>query len=119
MTTTFRWLVFVAALQWALVPEGFCGTWREHFHKAFSTEWRGDKDAFQVTTNGFLEGESAEPVGVSPLKVLEVVKDASDSVVGCWVNVVSPNTRVCTKGALAEKFATVAAFVMLRQPCLN
>jgi hypothetical protein len=71
----------------------------------------GDKDAFRVTTNGFLEGESASPVSVSPLKVLEVVKDSSDCVVGCWVNVVAPNTRVCTKGAVILRHSGTNGYV--------
>lgn len=111
MTATFRWLVCIVTLWSAFVPEGFCGTWRDHFHKHFSTEWVGDRDAFRVTTNGFLEGESAEPISVSPLKVLEVVKDSSDCVVGSWVNVVAPNVRVCTKGALVLRHSGTNGYV--------
>jgi hypothetical protein len=111
MTATFRRLVFVAALWCALVPEGLCGTWRDHFHKAFSVEWVGDRDAFRVTTNGFLEGTSAEPIMVSPLNVLEVRKDSSDCVVGCWVNVVAPNAHVCTKGALVLRHSGTNGYV--------
>src|SRR5688500_16763721 len=111
MTTTSRLLVFALALGSGLFADVLGGTWRDHFHKAFSTEWVGDKSAFQVTTDGTLEGESAEPVGVSPLNVLEVAKDSSDCIVGCWVNVVAPNTRVCTKGALILRHSGTNGYI--------
>lgn len=95
-----RLLVWVLA--GIVVNEWECagGTWRDHFHKGLAVEWSGDNEDFQVTTNGFLEGRSVSPVGVSPLNYLELPWKLSNVVVSCWVNVVQPNSSVCTKGAL-------------------
>src|SRR5207344_2940007 len=45
-------------------------------------------------------GVSASPVAPSPLNLIEVSQDSTNCDISCWANVVSPNTRVCTKGAL-------------------
>src|SRR5688572_22663675 len=62
------------------------GTWTDHFHKTLAPEWGGDNEAFHITTNGFLEGVSAPPVGVSPRNQLELPMKLTNVVVSCWVN---------------------------------
>ena len=75
-------------------------TWRDHFSEpALGPEWRGDRDFF-IVKNGVLEGESASPVALSPLHLVEITVDSSELTVGAWVNLVERNNRVCTKGAL-------------------
>jgi hypothetical protein len=88
-----------------------CGTWTDHFHKAPASEWNGDNEAFQVTTNGFLDGVSATPVGVSPRYQLELPLTLSNVVVSCWVKVVRPNTHVCTKGALLLRHDGTSGYI--------
>lgn len=87
------------------------GTWRDHFHKTQAPEWGGDNEDFQVTTNGFLEGVSAAPVGISPLNHLELPTKLSNVVVSCWVNVVRQNSGVCTKGALFLRHDGTSGYV--------
>jgi hypothetical protein len=81
------------------VSETNFGTWSDHFHQAtLASEWTGDR-AFFRTKDGVLEGQSASPL-TTRLNLIEIVVDSSDCNVSCWINVVAPNTRVCTKGAL-------------------
>src|SRR3989442_3243206 len=92
--------MLVALCPCALPMAANAGTWSDHFYQAtLATDWTGARDAFQVK-DGVLEGESALPLEESPLNLVEVAVDSTDCVVGCWINVVSPNVRVCTKGAL-------------------
>ena len=79
---------------------GHAGTWSDHFYQTTLAEaWTGNRGAFQ-TRDGILEGESASPVAESLFNLVEIAVDSTDCNVGCWVNVVSPNLRICTKGAL-------------------
>ena len=67
--------------------------------KLLGSDWRGDRDAFSIV-DGALKGQSASPLTPSPLNMVEVGTNWSDGVVQCRINVVTPNLRVCTKGAL-------------------
>ena len=87
------------------------GTWTDHFHKLPAPEWNGDDENFRVTTNRFLEGVSAVPVGVSPRNQLELPMILSNVVVSCWVNVVRPNTHVCTKGGLVLRHDGTSGYI--------
>jgi len=81
------------------------GTWNDHFNQpTLAPDWTGDRSFFQIK-DGVLQGNSALPVGESPLNALEVEVDSTDCDVVCWINVVSPNFRVCTKGALILRHA--------------
>src|SRR5688572_27751681 len=112
MRTAGVWFTLVAvAFQFALLPSAQCGTWRDHFHRGYASQWMGDKSFFRATTNDVLEGVSAEPVPGSPLNILEIATDSSDCVVGCWINVVSPNLRVCTKGGLLLRHSGTNGYV--------
>lgn len=104
-------LIFAVAgaVLWGPSVDG--GTWSDHFHKGLAPEWSGDNEAFRVTTNGVLEGVSANPVGVSPRYELELPMKLSNVVVSCWVNVVRPNTHVCTKGALVLRHDGTSGYI--------
>jgi hypothetical protein len=83
------------------------GTWNDHFYQpTLAEDWVGDRSFFQIQ-NGVLEGESASPLA-TPLHVVEIATDSTDADVQCWINVVVPNTRVCTKGALILRHTTGA-----------
>jgi hypothetical protein len=76
------------------------GTWADHFaHDFWGNDWQGDRDSFSIVDSA-LKGVSASPVAPSPLNRVEVGKDWTDYSVQCRINVVEPNRRVCTKGAL-------------------
>ncbi len=76
------------------------GTWCDSFSQnILGSDWRANTNDFSIV-GGVLEGESASPLPGSPLNLLEVGNDWSNYVVRCWINVVTPNLRVCTKGAL-------------------
>src|SRR5688572_20811362 len=76
------------------------GTWADDFDvTSLGAEWNGNREAFTIA-DGTLAGQSAFPVGPSPLNIVEVGGAWSNYVVKCWINIVAPNTRVCTKGAL-------------------
>ena len=87
------------------------GTWTDHFHKTMAPEWNGDNEAFHITTNGFLQGVSASPVTVSPRNQLELPMKLTNVVVSCWVNVIRPNTHVCTKGALVLRHDGTSGYI--------
>jgi hypothetical protein len=75
------------------------GTWNDHFlQPALATDWTGNLSDFQLK-DGILIGQSASPLS-SPLNFLEIAADSTNCDVACWINIVEPNTRVCTKGAL-------------------
>jgi len=91
-------LAAIAPLLWSCLAEA--GTWSDHFYQQTLTEdWSGNRDAFQIKDR-VLEGVSASPVAPSPLNLVEISQDSTNCDISCWVNVVSPNTHVCTKGAL-------------------
>jgi hypothetical protein len=118
MKTASHWPALFAAVAIGLLSAGpaHAGTWRDHFFdSSLATEWAGDRNFF-VVTNGVLEGQSAMPLS-SPLHRIEVATDSTECVVGCWVNVVAPNTRVCTKGALILRHSGTNGYVFaLHEP---
>src|SRR5512140_1904304 len=76
------------------------GTWADHVSDTvLGSDWQGNRNDFSIV-GGALEGNSALPLPPSPLNRVEVGKDWSDYSVQCRINVVEPNLRVCTKGAL-------------------
>jgi hypothetical protein len=78
----------------------FAGGWSDDFsQEVLGPEWRGDMDYFSIV-NGALKGISASPLAPVPLRWVEGGTEWSDCVVRCWINVVTPNLLVCTKGAL-------------------
>src|SRR5438132_2671783 len=78
---------------------GTAGTWADNFSQnVLGSEWQGDRDHFSIV-DGALNGVSAYPL-ISPLHLVEVGNDWTDYIVQCRINVVTPNLRVCTKGAL-------------------
>jgi hypothetical protein len=88
----FLWCAFTAPI--------FAGTWSDHFSESvLGADWRGDRDYFSIRTNA-LSGQSAFPLAPSPFHVVEVGTDWDDYTVQCLMNIVTPNLRVCTKGAL-------------------
>ena len=101
-------LLFILSAAFTLQSEA--GTWRDHFHEHLPPEWSGDRQDF-VLTNGVLAGQSAFPVGPSPLNILELAIDSSNCVVQSWVNVVLPNLRVCTKAALILRHTGTNGYV--------
>jgi hypothetical protein len=94
-------LRFFALFSFALsLYSAAAGTWSDTFSQGMlAAEWRGDTNAFWISNNA-LYGESADPVSESPLYILQVGNNWSNYVVSCSINLLSPNTRVCTKGAL-------------------
>lgn len=106
----------MAALQ-MLWPHGANGgTWNDGFHEqTLDGEWTGNRYAFQIT-NGVLAGQSAFPLG-SPLYVVERAVDSTNCDVSCWLNVVVPNMRVCTKAALVLRHSGNDGYVFaLHEP---
>src|SRR5262249_10561499 len=47
----------------------------------------------------------------SPFNFLELAVDSTDCEVGCWINVVTPNMHVCTKGALLLRHTGTNGYV--------
>ena len=92
-------------------------TWRDHFNEpVLGPEWKGDREFFQIK-NGVLEGESASPLALSPLNLVEIAVDSNELTVGAWVNLVERNYRVCTKGALILRHEGENGFVFaLHEP---
>jgi hypothetical protein len=87
------------------------GTWNDHFHNGtLAPDWTGDFSFFQVK-DGKLEGESASPLGGAPLRFLEIPVDSTNCNIACWINVVWPSLRVCTKGALLLRHAGQTGYV--------
>jgi hypothetical protein len=104
-------LAWLCALFFALGLPSRAGTWSDHF--SFETllpDWTGTRAFFQII-NEELEGESAEPVAPSPFNFVEVAKDSTDCTVGVWINVVMPNLRVCTKGAILARHTGTNGYV--------
>lgn len=104
----FSWLcaVFVA-----LSVSSRGGTWSDHF--SFGTllpDWTGTRNDFRIV-NEELEGKSAYPVAPSPFNFVEVAQDSSDCAVGVWINVVTPNLSVCTKGAILARHSETNGYV--------
>jgi len=100
-----------AALLCCLAIETSAGTWTDHFYQStLGSEWTGNRSFFQIK-NQVLEGESASPITPSPLNLVEIAVDSTDCDVACWINVVAPNTRVCTKGALVLRHAGTNGYV--------
>jgi hypothetical protein len=76
------------------------GTWSDDFSRdTLGLDWRGDTNFF-MTRAGVLEAESAHPIAPSPLNIVEIGDMWTDYVVQCSINIISPNLRDCTKGAL-------------------
>lgn len=99
------------ALLCFLESQTSAGTWTDHFYQpTLGTEWTGNRSFFQIR-NQVLEGESANPIGPSPLRLVEIAVDSTDCDVACWINVVSPNFRVCTKGALVLRHTGTNGYV--------
>jgi hypothetical protein len=95
----------------ASIPLTFAGTWSDDFSGNFlGSEWRGNRNDFSIS-NGSLSGQSAWPVAPSPLNIVEVGTDWSDYTIDCLVNVVEPNQRVCTKGALILRHTGTNGYV--------
>jgi hypothetical protein len=87
------------------------GTWTDHF--TFPTlldDWKGNRADFQII-NQALQGESGLPLPPSPFNFVEVQKDSTDCSVSAWINVVRPNTRVYTKGALLLRHTGTNGYV--------
>lgn len=87
------------------------GTWSDHF--SFATllnEWNGHREDFRIV-NQVLEGVSASPVAPSPFNFVEIQKDSTDCTVSAWINVVAPNVRVCTKGAIVARHSGTNGYV--------
>jgi hypothetical protein len=79
------------------------GTWNDHFSAAtLESEWTGNRDSFRIVDHE-LEGESASPLAPSTFDLVEIKTDSTDCSIGVWINVVAPNTHVCTKGAVVAR----------------
>ena len=98
MKTAFSISVIIAVV--CSPGPAIAGTWSDHFSQpTLAADWTGNRSAFQIR-DGVLEGESASPLSPSPFNLVEIATDSTDCEVGCWINIVEPNRRVCTKGAL-------------------
>ena len=87
------------------------GTWSDHFSSdTLLPDWTGTRADFRII-NEELEGESAHPLAPSPFNFVEVAKDTTDCTVGVWINVVMPNLRVCTKGAILARHTGTNVYV--------
>jgi hypothetical protein len=87
------------------------GTWTDHFASSvLASDWEGARDFFDIS-DGVLEGHSALPIAPSPLNLVEVGQDWTNYSIRCWINIVEPNTRVCTKGALILRHAGGEGYV--------
>src|SRR5512144_599895 len=94
----WRWLTVLGFVGWSICATA--GTWSDHFSQnVLGSDWQGDRDYFSIV-DGALDGLSALPLPPSPFNHVEVGEDWSDYTVECRINVVEPNLRVCTKGAL-------------------
>lgn len=95
------------------------GTWSDHFSSpTLLSDWTGNRADFQIVTNlNVLEGESASPLTPSPFNSIAIQTDSTDCTVSAWVNIVAPNTRVCTKGALLLRHSGAEGYVFaLHEP---
>jgi hypothetical protein len=108
-STIFSIVVLNGLLFWSSTLKA--GTWTDHFDQAtLADDWTGNRSFFQIK-DGILEGESASPITPSPLNLVELAVDSTDCDVACWINVVAPNTRVCTKGALILRHSGTNGYV--------
>jgi hypothetical protein len=104
-------LSWLCALLFALAIPSRAGTWSDHFSSdTLLPDWTGTRADFQIINEG-LEGESTEPVAPSPFNFVEVARDSTDCTVGVWINVVMPNLRVCTKGAILARHTGTNGYV--------
>jgi hypothetical protein len=87
------------------------GTWSDHFASdTLLPDWTGTRAEFQIV-NEVLEGQSASPLTPSPFNFVEVQQDSTDCSVSAWIDVVRPNTHVCTKGALVLRHTGTNGYV--------
>lgn len=106
-----HFLSWLWAVLFSVALSARAGTWTDHF--SFPTlldDWKGNRADFQIV-NQTLEGQSRSPVGPSPFNFIEIQKDSTDCSVSAWINVVRPNTSVCTKGALLLRHAGTNGYV--------
>jgi hypothetical protein len=110
-----RWIGLVI-LSSAVGP-ALAGTWFDSFSSGdLGADWRGDTKAFWIL-NDTLHGESASAVAVSPLFTLEVGTNWSNYTISCAINIISPNTHVCTKGTLILRHSGNEGYVFaLHEP---
>src|SRR6185295_12978818 len=109
--------LILAMVSLSLTSLAWGGTWNDHFTQpTLAGDWTGNRSAFRIEA-GVLQGQSAYPVSQSPLNVVEIAQDSTDCNVACWVNVVAPNLRVCTKGALILRHSGSEGYVFaLHEP---
>jgi hypothetical protein len=87
------------------------GTWSDHFASpSLLVQWKGDGSFFQIV-NKELMGISADPIQISPFVFVEIEADSTDCSVGAWMQIVSPNTHRCTKGAIVLRHTGTNGYV--------
>jgi hypothetical protein len=105
------WFASLGAVLFAFLLSSHGGTWSDHFSRdTLLSDWTGMRGAFRIV-NKELEGASASPVAPSPFNFVEVAQDLTDCTVGVWMNVVMPNLRVCTKGAVVARHTGTNGYV--------
>lgn len=92
------------------------GTWNDRFQgPTLAADWTGSLNFFQLK-DGILIGQSASPLA-SPLNFIEIAVDSTNCDVAGWINIVAPNLRVCTKGALLLRHSDNGGYVFaLHEP---
>jgi hypothetical protein len=104
-------VVLTAVFACLLPIKANAGTWTDHFNQpTLASDWSGNRSFFQIR-DGLLEGESASPITRSPLNLVEIAVDSTECDVAAWINVVAPNVRVCTKGALILRHTGTNGYV--------
>jgi hypothetical protein len=104
-------MVLGAVLPCFLSIQAGAGTWNDHFNQpTLGSEWTGNLAFFQIR-DGVLQGNSASPLTPSPFNLVEITVDSTECDVAAWINVVEPNTRVCTKGALVLRHTGTNGYV--------
>lgn len=99
------------AVLFAFSLSSHAGTWSDHFSAgALLPDWTGTRTEFRIVDQ-VLEGQSGSPLTPSPFNFVEIQKDSTDCSVSVWINVVRPNTRVCTKGALLLRHTGTNGYV--------
>ena len=99
------------AVLFAFLLASHGGTWSDHFsHEVLLADWTGTRSDFRIVDR-VLEGVSASPVAPSPFNFVEVAQDSTDCTVEVWINVVMPNLRVCTKGAILARHTGTNGYV--------
>jgi hypothetical protein len=101
----------------ALSVASFAGTWSDDFSQnSLGSFWSNNTNAFWIS-NGVLHGESASPITPSPFEIVELGKNWSNYSVSVFVNIIAPNTRVCTKGAILLRHSGNEGYVFaLHEP---